>query len=126
MDNRVAIAGNKRYLDPVTGEPPPVMVTFLNLVEDGAGSVNGVVFRADLDALDARERQYARREVEGVWVYLGRPEAVARHEAGPSVVHAEYHDAVRAAFAARGELDRFDATTDPPDVPLRSLRRIEL
>lgn len=127
MDNRVAIPGYKRYLDPETGEPPPLMVTFLNLVEDGAGEVNGVVFRGDLALLDRRERQYVRREVDsGLWAYVGRPEAVARYEAGPAVVHAEYHDEVRAGFAARGELERFDATTDPPAVPLVSLRRVDL
>ena len=127
MDNRVAIAGYKRYLDPQTGQPPPVVVTFLNLVEDGAGTVNGVVFRADLDVLDRRERQYVRREVQpGLWTYVGRPEAVARYEAGPAVVQAEYHDEVRAGFAHRGELERFDESTDPPAVPLVSLRRIEL
>ena len=127
MDNRVAIPGYKRYLDPETGEPPPVVVTFLNLVEDGAGHVNGVVFRADLDVLDRRERQYERVAVgDGLWAYVGRPEAVARFEAGPAVVHAEYHEEVRAGFAQRGELERYDASTDPPAVPLRSLRRIEL
>jgi len=81
MDNRVTIPGYKYYVDP-DGSRPAVYVTFLNLVP-GEG-VDGVVVDADLDVLDARERNYARVDVSDaidvpgpVYAYLGLAEAVA-------------------------------------------------
>src|SRR5215208_4700418 len=86
MDNRVTIPGYKYYVDP-DGSRPAVYVTFLNLVP-GEG-VDGVVVDADLDVLDARERNYARVDVSDVidvpgpvYAYLGLGEAVERFEAG--------------------------------------------
>ena len=83
MDNRVAIPGYKRYRDPRTGEPPAVHVAFLDIVEDPASSVAGVLLEApDLSLLDARERNYVRREVltdaGPAWAYVGSEEGRRR------------------------------------------------
>src|SRR3954467_12850461 len=66
MDNTRDLPGYKYYVDPETGERPAVYVTYVDLVKDPYSAVNGVVFEArDLAALDARERNYERREVTG-------------------------------------------------------------
>ena len=112
MDNSVDLPGYKYYVD-ADGERPHVKVTFVNIVEAPGESVTGVVIDADLDALDLRERNYERREVEpGLWAYVGTAEARARFEEGPSVISSEY-----LALVPRG---------DPPGVPVRDLRRIDL
>ena len=146
MDNSVDLPGYKHYLDPDSGERPPVFVTFLDLVEAGAdGSVNGVVFPVsgeELELLDARERNYERREVTDrvdgaaagarVWVYVGSEAARTRFEAarsrGLAVVDRAYLELVRNAFAVRGTraLRRFDESTAEPGVPVRALRRVDL
>ncbi len=142
MDNSVDLPGYKYYLDARTAERPAVFVTFVNLVPDGGsgGSVNGILFPAtaeELAFLDARERNYVRREVrleEGgrAWVYVGSDDARERYEsgvaAGTAVASREYVELVRSGFAALGEaaLRRFDQSTDPPEVPVRSLRRVDL
>jgi hypothetical protein len=114
MDNSVDLPGYKHYVDP-DGARPDVKVTFLNLVE-AESSVRGVVFDADPEVLDLRERNYTRREVEpGLWAYIGTPDARARFEAGPSVVSREYYELVR-----RGIPD-----VEPPEVPVWDLRRID-
>jgi hypothetical protein len=144
MDNSVDLPGYKHYLDPETGERPAVAVTFVNLVDAAAdATVNGIVFpvtAAELELLDARERNYERREVTdlveppadgSVWVYVGSDAARERFEAarsrGLAVVDRAYLDLVRAAFAALSEdaLERFDASTDSPGVPVRALRRVD-
>lgn len=138
MDNAVDLPGYKHYLDPESGTRPHVYVTFLNLVE-ADGAVNGVVFpvaREELAQLDARERNYERRAVEiggeRAWVYVGTADARERYETGrardAAVVDGAYRDLVRAAFATLGEreLRRFDESTDPPEVPVRALRRVDL
>src|SRR3954453_15770638 len=82
MDNRRTIPGYKFYVDPDTGERPPVRVTFLSLYPAPEGRVKGVAFPCrlpppegpgngvafpvtadDLDALDRRERNYDRIHV---------------------------------------------------------------
>jgi hypothetical protein len=146
MDNSVDLPGYKHYVDPDSGERPAVFVTFLDLVEAGADeSVNGVVFPVsaeELELLDARERNYERREVTDrvdgatagarVWAYVGSAAGRARFDAarsrGLAVVDRAYLELVRTAFAALGDraLRRFDESTDPPGVPLRALRRVDL
>jgi hypothetical protein len=104
--------------------------------------VNGLAFavaREALELFDVRERQYVRRVVTDlidadpggpVFAYFGRAEARERYERavadGRAVVSREYHDEVRAGFALLGDdqLALYDATTDPPAVPLSDLRRI--
>ena len=142
MDNRQTIAGYKVYVDPLTGEQPPVYVAFLDVRPEPGARVNGVAFPVDPDglpALDRRERQYERRDVTAaidldldgpVWAYAGRPESRRRCAAGradgTTVVAAPYHRRVREGFRARGMLDAFERTTDPPDVPERELQRLDL
>ncbi len=119
MDNRVAIPGYKVYEDPGTGERPPVVVVFLDLVADPSASVRGALLpEPDWPSLDRRERQYERTEVApGITAYTGRPEGRARaargRRDGIAVVQAAYYDLVR-------------AIAPPPDVPLRDLRRVDL
>src|ERR1043165_8914420 len=92
MDNRETIPGYKFYVDAVTGQRPTVFVTFLAIRFEPGASVAGEVFAVDdatLAALDARERNYERRdvsahvEVDGrVWAYVGSEAGRARCAAG--------------------------------------------
>ena len=138
MDNRRTIPGYKYYVDPVTGERPPVHVTFLNIYPAAEGRVNGIAFPVTaevLDRLDGRERNYDRIDVTRlldadlggtVWAYLGTEAARARFEAGAAVVSQAYFDAIRDDFASAGGLDEFDRSTDRLTVPLRGLTRVDL
>jgi cation transport regulator ChaC len=139
MENRRTIPGYKYYLDE-RGERPEVFVTFLNVLADGGGFVNGVAIPVDsrgLALLDRREFSYERTDVTDrldedlgarVFAYLGRCAARARfergHRSGRAVVSRAYLENVRAGFAARGMLDEFDRTTDPLDLPAHELRQI--
>ncbi len=82
-----------------------------------------MLFEADdLGALDARERNYERVEVRGrpphgrAWAYIGTPDARERFEkgraAGTAVVDRAYYESVPSA--------------EPPPVPIRKLKRIDL
>ncbi len=138
MDNRRTIPGYKYYVDPDTGERPPVHVTFLNIYPAAEGRVNGIAFPVTaeaLDLLDRRERNYDRIDVTRlldadlgatVWTYLGSEAARERFAAGSAVVAQDYFDAVREEFASVGGLDAFDRSTDRLTVPLRPLRRVDL
>jgi cation transport regulator ChaC len=138
MDNRRTIPGYKYYVDPETGERPPVHVTFLNVYPAAEGRVNGIAFPVTaeaLDRLDRRERNYVRIDVTRlldvelgatVWTYVGREEARARFEAGAAVVAEDYFERIRDDFASAGGLDEFERSTDPLTVPLRRLRRVDL
>ena len=138
MDNRRTIPGYKYYVDPDTGERPPVRVTFLNVYPAAEGRVNGVAFPVtaeELDELDRRERNYDRIDVTAsvdaglaatVWTYLGSEAARERFADGPAVVAQDYFDAIRAGFAAAGGLDAFERSTDPLTVPLRRLTRVDV
>jgi gamma-glutamylcyclotransferase (GGCT)/AIG2-like uncharacterized protein YtfP len=138
MDNSRDLPGYKYFVDAGTGERPAVFVTFLDLAPDPESSVNGVLLEVDdhrLAELDARERNYERREVTAavdpappgtVWAYFGTAAARARFDQGNAVVSREYLERVREGFEALGELRRFDASTDPPPVPVRDLVRVDL
>jgi cation transport regulator ChaC len=143
MDNSVDLPGYKYYLAP-DGSRPRLFVTFLNITHSDGGTLNGMLFAAagaDLAALDARERNYARTEVTDrivgappgrVWTYVGTPEAVARYERGArdqaAAVSRGYYDAVIGGFAALGDraLGGFHASTDPPACPILDLERVDL
>jgi hypothetical protein len=143
MDNTRDLPGYKYYVDPETGDRPAVYVAYLDLAPDPRAAVNGVVFpveSAALAELDRRERNYERRDVTPhldpptggrVWTYIGTPAARDRfergRERGAGVVDRTYFDRVRGGFAqlAARELDRFDASTDPPPLPMTALRRVE-
>jgi gamma-glutamylcyclotransferase (GGCT)/AIG2-like uncharacterized protein YtfP len=125
MDNRRTIPGYKYYVDPETGERPAVYVAFLSIWPEPGARVEGVALDLDdaaLAALDARERNYDRRDVTAlvepdmgarVWAYVGsaaaRERFAAARAAGKAVVAAEYLALVPAA--------------EPPDLPVRELLR---
>jgi hypothetical protein len=141
MDNTRDLPGYKYYVDPETGERPAVYVAYLDLEPDPKSTVNGLVFPlTHQNALDARERNYERRDITGhltppiggrTWAYFGTPAAQERFNRGSTgqtaVISGEYLAAVRDGFAQLGpeHLKRFDASTDPPPVPIRGLRRID-
>ena len=142
MDNREAIPGYKYYLDPHTGERPAVYVAYLSISPAPGERVNGFAFIVgdeELALLDQRERNYERRDVTElletnlggrVWAYVGTAAARKRlaigRERGTAVVSRRYLERVRDAFDARDLLDDFDATTDPHDLPLRTLLRRDI
>lgn len=121
MDNRVTIPGYKYFLDGAGGRPA-VCVAFLDVVPDPAAGVDGVVFEvADLDALDGRERNYRRVQVDGLWLYTGLEEARERFAAGPTVVQRAYLESVRAGFAAHGL-----GFGPEPALPVLDLERVDV
>lgn len=150
-DNEHAISGYKRYLRS-DGSAPRVLVAFLDLVEDPACAVNGVIAPVDGDALarlDRRERNYDRVDVtaaieippqaaidsppEGrVWTYVGSAEGRARLETGlreqRAVVARAYAESVHAAFRTLGdgEYERFLASSDLDGLPVLDLERVDL
>jgi hypothetical protein len=138
MDNAVDLPGYKHYEVPGTGERPAVMVAFLDVAPDPAGEVPGVVFEVseeELAALDRRERNYARADVETsegpATTFAGRPESRARRDRGMAesrcVVQRAYLEAVRTGFEALepGGAARFDATTGPLPGPVIDLVRVD-
>lgn len=121
MDNREAIPGYKVYEDAATGERPAVHVAFLDVAEDPAAVVDGVLLEvADLAVLDARERNYDRVEVltdaGPAWTYVGSAAGRARFAeglaAGTLIVHDGYLTLVGNAPA--------------PPCRVVALRRVEL
>lgn len=146
MDNAVAVPGYKVYED-ADGGRPACAVAFLDLEPSAGTVVDGALLEVDaegLAALDARERQYERRDVTGaiapavaggarVWTYVGRAAGRARVAAGrtgaaPVVIQASYVALVEEAFAALGEdaLERYRASTEPPPFPVAALARVDL
>jgi hypothetical protein len=139
MDNTQTIPGYKLYLD-ADGGRPDVCVAFLDLVEAPGAWVNGVCLPVDdeaLAALDARERNYERREVTvapspgRTWAYVGRPAGRARFAeataAGRCVAARAYLETVERGFRALGAWEDFVASTDDSArPPVRELRRIDL
>jgi hypothetical protein len=124
MDNAVDLPGYKCYLA-ADGARPAVFVTFLNLERALGSVVDGELLEGDLDALDARERNYSRVDVTDalesppgarVWAYVGTPEGRERFERGlregRAVVQRAYLDAVGVA--------------ERPACPVVDLRRVEL
>ena len=128
MDNRETIPGYKVYLDPETGEQPPLHVAYLSIVPAAGECVEGIAFAVtdeELAALDRRERNYDRREVtpliEGdlggdrIWAYFGSADGRRRladaRRSGTGVV-------------VRGYLDKLpDAIAVPDDLPVVPLLR---
>ena len=141
-DNSVVIPGHNHHVCAVSGERLDGYVVVVNVRPAPGHAVNGIAFQvseAELAVLDRRERNYDRIEVsdqidvgvEGrVWVYRGKPEAEARYRAGvaagTAVISSAYHTLVHLAFESHGAdfLAEYLATTDPPEIPLRALRRV--
>jgi Gamma-glutamyl cyclotransferase, AIG2-like len=139
MDNRRDLPGYKHYTD-ASGARPPVFVCFLDIVADVASSVNGLCVPVDaarLAGLDARERNYERREVSAlvdaggarVWAYVGRHAARRRMRravaAGRAVIDAGYLDTVADGFRALG-ISAWEACAPslaPGTIPVVALTR---
>jgi len=101
-----------------------VCVAFLDLVPDPAACVDGVVLEvAELGGLDARERNYRRVAVDGLWLYTGLDEARERFAAGPTVVSRAYLRSVRAGLAAHGLA--FEPEPEP-ELPVLDLERVDV
>lgn len=137
MDNRVAIAGYKRYRRPRDGSHPPVHVAFLDLVAEPGAVTAGVLLAVDaarLEALDRRERNYERIDVTAavddppgrVWTYRGATPARERLRAGrraaSAVIVRSYLDAVRAGLAAHAVEDHVELD----GLPVVELERVDL
>ena len=127
MDNRETIPGYKVYLDPETGEQPPVHVAYLSIAPAQGERVEGVAFPVtdeQLAALDRRERNYDRRDVTHlidadlggrVWAYVGSAAGRRRLADGRRR---------GTAVVVRGYLEKLPrAVVVPPDVPVRTLLR---
>jgi hypothetical protein len=130
MDNRVDIPGYKYYVDPVSGDRPPLHVAFLDIEPGTDHKVNGVcvpVTSDQLRDLDRREQQYDRIDVREqfpmlagpVWVYvgsaLGRERRQTGDRSGTTVVTRDYRDRVVHGFDVLGERERlaYEASTSP-------------
>jgi gamma-glutamylcyclotransferase (GGCT)/AIG2-like uncharacterized protein YtfP len=112
MDNRETIPGYKVYVDPETGERPPVHVAYLSITPHPGEHVDGYAFPVDdeqLTELDGRERNYDRRDVSTlvdadgkVWAYVGSEAGRRRlrhgRRRGRAVVSHGYLERVQAAF----------------------------
>jgi hypothetical protein len=106
--------------------------------------VNGVVFPAsddELETLDARERNYERRDVTPhvdpppggpTYTYIGTQAARERfaegHRSATAVIARAYLAEVRARFESLGPgaLAAYEASTDAIPVPIRDLERVDL
>ncbi|MDQ3647667.1 MAG: gamma-glutamylcyclotransferase [Actinomycetota bacterium] len=136
MDNTQDIPGYKHYLTP-DGERPAVRVAFLDLEEDPVTRVNGVCFAVSrVEDLDARERNYVRRDVSDlvkgtsgrrVWAYFGSPEARRRRREGEVVVCREYLEGVERGFRRLGNVEHraFVDSTDLGTLPVWDLVRVD-
>ena len=141
-DNRRDFPGRPHYICAETGARPAVFVTVVNIRPHRGHVVNGVAFAVtplELARLDRREAVYDRISVTGamdvtlsgpVWAYRGKAASESCYSegqaAGTAVISRDYHDRVAAAFTSHGAdyWDAYQASTDPPAVPLRELRRV--
>ena len=115
MDNAVTIPGYKYYVDPETGERPAVYVAYLDLAPNPETTVNGVLFPAAPTAmkdLDARERNYERREVTG---QIDRLKVA--HRGSVPQVRARLDGLKRVEAALRIPRKTFRAEAEAEDVP---------
>jgi cation transport regulator ChaC len=136
MDNSVDLPNYKHYVAPDGGRPA-LMVCYLNIEERPGAVVNGVALRVgadELPALDARERNYDRRDVTGqfnvtlggrVWAYVGRRSGRARARRGRRerrlAIASSYHERVLAGFDLLRQRRRFELLTQPAGVPVADL-----
>ena len=136
MDNSVDLPGYKHYVT-ADGRRPAVMVCYLDIAEHPGGVVNGLAMPVGVDelpALDARERNYERRDVSGeldvaldgrVWAYAGTRAGRIRAGRGRRerrlAVAGDYHERVMAGFELLDERGRFEALTEPAGVPVAEL-----
>ena len=128
------------YLDPETGERPPVHITFLNIEEAADAKINGVIFEVserELGYLDEREHNYDRVDVTAgvqiesdrqVFTYIGKDSSIDCFHRGKekdlSVISAGYAQIVAEGFQALGHdfFSDYHQTTQKPQVPLKNLQ----
>jgi hypothetical protein len=140
MENWEGGESAKHFLDPETGERPRIRVAYLDIYERAGSAVNGLALPVDakrLEALDAREINYARIDVSAafepaisqpVYAYAGLEAARERCRRGAAdgnlFVSRDYLSRVRRAFDGLGpdSLAEFERTTDPLPFPQRDLR----
>ena len=134
MDNSVDLPDYKHYVAP-DGHRPDLMVCYLDIDERPDAVVNGAALKVgadELPALDARERNYERRDVTGqlsvrldgrVWTYVGRRAARARRGRRERrlAVASSYQERVLAGFDVLGQRRRFEMLTEPAGVPVVDL-----
>jgi gamma-glutamylcyclotransferase (GGCT)/AIG2-like uncharacterized protein YtfP len=139
MDNRRVIPGYKVYVER-DGNRPEVYVAFLDIRDDAGATVNGTCREVEpetLAALDRRERSYHRTDVTAgiahapgrVWAYVGgapgRERLAQGRATGTAIVVRSYLRAVETGFEGLGALEEFRLTTEPCDLPVRDLRRVD-
>ena len=140
-DNGDDIPGLDYFVHSATGARVAGFIVSVNVRPAPGHWVNGIAFRATADEiaiLDRREANYDRIDVtkliapapgERVWVYRGKAVAEARYAqgvaTGTAMINSAYHTVVHMAFESHGAdfLADYLASTDPPEVPLRPLRR---
>jgi cation transport regulator ChaC len=136
MDNSVDLPDYKHYIAP-DGHRPALMVCYLDIEERPDAVVNGVALRVgadELPALDARERNYERRDLAGqfnvtlggrVWAYVGRRAGRARARRGRRerrlAIASSYHERVLAGFDVLRQRRRFELLTEPAAMPVADL-----
>jgi cation transport regulator ChaC len=136
MDNSVDLPDYKHYIAP-DGHRPALMVCYLDIEERPDAVVNGVALRVgadELPALDARERNYERRDLAGqfnvtlgghVWAYVGRRAGRARACRGRRerrlAIASSYHERVLAGFDVLRQRRRFELLTKPARMPVADL-----
>jgi hypothetical protein len=143
-DNSEEIAGYKRYRLSGDGSYPDLFVAFLDIFEDDASSIGGVLAPVDpatLADLDRRERNYDRIDVTAaidsppdgrVWAYRGSPDGRARLAsgvaAGTAVVQRSYLEHVEDGFRRLGAGAHADfvATSNLDHLPLLDLERVDI
>lgn len=141
-DNSEVIPGHNHLVCAVSGERLDGYVVVVNIREAPGHAVNGIAFQVsdeELAVLDSRERNYDRIDVSDgldtpvagrIWAYRGKPAAEERYKmgvaTGTAVINSAYHTLVHLAFESHGEefLADYLASTDPPEIPLRALRRV--
>jgi cation transport regulator ChaC len=145
MDNSVNIPGYYYLVDPATRRRPSVFVTFLNIVMAKSTDINGLLIPVspdDLAVIDRREQNYDRVEVTGqveplspdsrAYTYIGKKEAEDRFaagaEQGTALINQAYWDKVIEGFGSLGEgqLELFEATTEPHHLPMSLLEVVRL
>jgi cation transport regulator ChaC len=136
MDNSVERPNYKHYIAP-DGDRPDLMVCYLDIDERPDAVVNGIALEVgadELPALDARERNYERRDVTGqlsvrlggrVWAYVGCRAGRARARRGRRerrlAIASSYQERVLAGFDVLRQRRRFELLTEPPGVPVADL-----
>lgn len=145
MNNQLNLPDYKYYVDARSGQRFDGFVAFLNIYPSENSQILGILFEIndqEIQQLDLRERNYHRLAISEffsdtwnlptscpIWVYGGLDAAVQRYHQGMATgkiaIAQPYADAVAAAYATQGPaaLAHYQATTDPPAIPILPLCR---